>query len=137
MGPRPLLTAVLPELFTVLWAMYLITVVPVFGIGSALDTVANAFLMFCAVFMVAALSYNHFVGRIAHGSEKIKYPLLAGLAGAWFFMDSLLITILALCTFDVGVWGTREANTVKSNYKWISFVSDFYLDKINKASTGK
>lgn len=137
MGPRPLLTAVLPELFTVLWAMYLITVIPVFGIGSALDTVSNAFLTFCTVFMLAALSYNHFVGRIAHGSEKIKYPLLAGLAGAWFFMDSLLITILALCTFDVGVWGTRESNTGKINYKWKNFVADFYIDKINKASTGK
>jgi len=113
MGPRPLLTAVLPELFAVMWALFLVTSIPSFGIGRALDAVGTAFLMFSSVFMATAVSYNHFIKHIAHGSDPIRYPLLAGLAGAWFLMDSLLITLLALCTFDVGVWGTREISAVK------------------------
>lgn len=109
LGPRALLTALLPELFTVLWALFILTAVPVFGVAQAIESVATAFLLFCSVFMVAALAYNHYIKDIAKGSEKITYPLLAGMAGAWFIMDSLLVTLLALCTFDVGAWGTRES----------------------------
>lgn len=108
LGASALLTALLPELFTVLWALFLITAVPLFGIGQTIASVATAFLSFCTVFMVAALAYNHYSRDIAKGSEPIKNPLWAGMLGAWFFMDSLLVTILALCTFDVGAWGTRE-----------------------------
>lgn len=109
MGLRALFSAILPEMFTVIWAMYLLTAIPMMGIAQAVNAVAVAFVTFCSAFIVAALAYNHFVKRIAVGSEKVNNPLLAGMAGAWFFMDSILVTLLALCTFDVGAWGTREA----------------------------
>ncbi|CAB5514714.1 glycosyltransferase [Achromobacter xylosoxidans] len=108
MGVRALFSAILPELFTVIWAMYLLTAIPVMGIGVAVDAVLTAFVTFCSAFMIAALAYNHCIKTIAVGSEPIRNPLAAGLAGAWFFMDSIIVTTLALCTFDVGSWGTRE-----------------------------
>lgn len=105
---RALLSAVLPEMAAVLWSLFLLTIIPVMGIGHAIETVALAFLTFSSAFIVAALAYNRLIRHVAAGSEPIRTPLLAGLAGAWFFMDSLLITLMALLTFDVGVWGTRE-----------------------------
>lgn len=109
LGPRVVMTAVLPEIAAVLWSLFLLTVIPALGLGHAIETVSLAFVTFSSVFIVAALAYNHFTKTLAVGSEKIRNPLLAGLAGAWFFMDSLLLTLLALFTFDVGVWGTRDA----------------------------
>lgn len=108
-GPVALLSALLPEMFTVIWAFFVLTCVPLFGLATALETVLTAFVMFCSVFMVAAIGYNLTVDKLAKGSEHIKYPVLAGAAGAWFFMDSLVITLIALFTFDVGSWGTRES----------------------------
>ncbi|WP_434715639.1 glycosyltransferase [Paraburkholderia sp. A3RO-2L] len=114
-GARALLTALIPELFTVLWAFFLLTVVPVVGIGVMIDAVAKSFVMFSSVFVIMALVYNFCIRHIAVGSEKIRYPILAGLVSAWFLMDSLLVATLALCTFDVGSWGTREVAKSKTN----------------------
>ncbi len=108
MGVTPLFTALIPELFTVLWALYLFTAVPLMGVGEAIRCVVLALLTFCSMFIVWALAYNRCIREIAVGSEPIINPLKAGLAGAWFFMDSMLITLLALLTFDVGSWGTRD-----------------------------
>lgn len=109
LGTKALLSAILPEMFTVMWAMYLLTALPIMGVAQAVNTVAVAFITFCSAFVVAALAYNHYVKSIAVGSQRVNNPVFAALAGAWFFMDSLLVTLLALCTFDVGAWGTREA----------------------------
>lgn len=108
-GPLPLMAALLPETFTILWALFILTAMPIFGVAAGIETVVSAFVLFCSVFMLAAIGYNATVDKLAPGSQKIKYPVLAGTAGAWFFMDSLLITLVALLTFDVGSWGTREA----------------------------
>ncbi len=111
LGPKVVLTAILPEIFTVIWSMFILVAIPAFGVGYMLNTVVMAFLLFCSVFMVAALGYNHYIKKLAPGTKEIRYPILAGMAGAWFFMDSLVVTLLALCTFDVGEWGTREVST--------------------------
>lgn len=108
LGFGSLLSALIPELFASLWAMYLLLAIPMMGVGETLYVIATAMVTFTAVFMLAAIAYNVCIKRIAVGSEPVKYPVLAGLSGAWFFMDSLLITMLALFTFDVGVWGTRD-----------------------------
>lgn len=108
-GALPLISALLPETFTVIWAFFILSCVPIFGIPAAIETVVSAFVLFCSVFMVAAIGYNLSVDKVAKGSQHIRYPILAGTAGAWFFMDSLLITLIALLTFDVGSWGTRES----------------------------
>jgi len=63
---------------------------------------------FSAVFLVSALAYNSTCKKTASGNIKVENPLLAIAAGAWFFIDALLVTLLAIFTFDVGIWGTRE-----------------------------
>jgi len=115
MGLPALLTALVPETFTVLWSLFILSTVPVFGVAAAVGTVVTAFLTFCAVFVVAALGYNLSIDRLAPGSIRIRYPVVAAGAGAWFFMDSLLITLIALSTFDVGAWGTREGTPKKQS----------------------
>lgn len=107
-GISALLTGLIPETFTVLWSLFVLSTVPMFGVTAAIGTVITAFLTFCSIFIIAALGYNLSIDRLAKGSVRIKHPFVAGAAGAWFFMDSLLITLLALFTFDVGAWGTRE-----------------------------
>lgn len=108
MGVAALFTALIPEMFTVLWALYLLTAIPSMGVGEAVKSVVLAILTFCSVFVILALAYNFSIRNIAVGSEPIKNPLKAALAGAWFFIDSMLITLLALFTFDIGSWGTRD-----------------------------
>lgn len=112
-GLRALLAALIPETFTCLWSFFLLSTVLVFGLGEALEFAVVAFLTFFSVFVVAALAYNAAVDRIARGSPKIRNPLVAGTAAVWFLTDSLLITLLALFTFDVGAWGTRENTATK------------------------
>lgn len=110
-GMLPLLTALVPETFTAVWAFLLMADIVSTGIAEATRTLLAAMMTFSGLFVVAALVYNLTCDRLAPGSVKIKTPVLAVVAGAWFFVDALLITLVALLTFDVGVWGTREKAT--------------------------
>jgi N-acetylglucosaminyltransferase len=114
LGIRAVAAAMLPEIFTIMWSLYILTAIPAYGVGFMLNAVLTAFITFSPVFIVAALLHNIFVEKLVPGSQKIASPLLAGLAGAWFFMDSLVITVLALFTFDVGEWGTRTGSASAS-----------------------
>lgn len=40
-------------------------------------------------------------------NARIYENVVIGALGMWFIADSFLITLVALCTFDVGDWGTR------------------------------
>ncbi|WP_198969027.1 glycosyltransferase [Xylophilus sp. ASV27] len=107
-GMLPLMAALVPETFTAVWSFLLIASVLSAGIAQAASTLIAAILTFAGVFVAAALLYNITCHRLAPGSTRIRTPVLAAVAGAWFFVDALLITLVALFTFDVGTWGTRE-----------------------------
>lgn len=108
MGFGPLLAALIPETFTVLWMLLILSTILTNNLAVLLSTVVPSVVAFSALFSGAALVYNMTCDKLAKGSVHITHPILAGVAGAWFFMDSIVITLLALFTFDVGVWGTRE-----------------------------
>ena len=110
-GTKALISAIIPEMFSIIWATYLLVTIPTMEFGHLMSTLAVAFTTFCSFFIIAALAYNHYIKTIAVGSPPVKYPIKAAAAGAWFFMDSVLVTLLAMCTFDVGSWGTREKVT--------------------------
>ncbi|RYH61837.1 MAG: glycosyltransferase [Alcaligenaceae bacterium] len=107
-GMLPLLTALVPETFTALWSFLLIATVMASGIAQAATALITAILTFSGLFVASALLYNLTCDRLAPGSTHIRTPVLAAVSGAWFFIDALLVTLLALFTFDVGAWGTRE-----------------------------
>src|SRR5690606_35838979 len=117
MGVRATLIGVLPSFLLMLWAFCVLSSVAAFGVGAAIQTAVVSLLMFCVIPMIVALTYNRNIDKIVPGSDRIRYPVLAGLSGVWFMMDSLLITILALCTFDIGTWGTRETVKETENSK--------------------
>lgn len=107
-GLLPLLAALVPETFTALWSFLLIATVLANGISQAATALITAILAFSGLFVAAALLYNLTCERLAPGSIRIRTPVWAAVSGAWFFIDALLVTLLALFTFDVGAWGTRE-----------------------------
>lgn len=104
-----LMTVLIPEVLIMLWSLFLLTLIPTVGLGHSLLSIGAAFFLMAAMFTVNALGYNHFVPKIAPGTEKIRHPVLVALAGAWFLMDSIIITPIALLTFNIGAWGNREA----------------------------
>ncbi|QNP47895.1 glycosyltransferase [Diaphorobacter aerolatus] len=77
MGVRAAAVAIIPELLIIIWALYLITAIPMAGLGHTLDVLAISFLMFCSFFVVTALVYNRSIQTIATGSVPIKYPIKA------------------------------------------------------------
>lgn len=104
-----LMTVLIPEVIIMLWSMFLLTLIPTVGLGHSLLSIGMAFFMMAAMFTFNALGYNYFMPRLAPGTQKIQQPVLVALAGAWFLMDSLIITPIALLTFNIGAWGNREA----------------------------
>ena len=107
-GMKPLMAALIPESFTALWAALIIASCLRGGFAEMLLFTIHAVFLFSGFFLSMAVGYNVYCKKVAAGNILIKYPVLSVLSGAWFFMDSIVITILALFTFDVGVWGTRE-----------------------------
>jgi|GEM_PF-1476061 len=97
------------ELFVIFWAFYLISLIPLQGIGVAITTAGQSSILYAVIFIFSAFMYNNLIKKIAVGSESIRNPLLTAAAGIWFYMDFMVITLLALMTLDVGAWGTREA----------------------------
>jgi len=110
-GVWPTLAALVPETFTAMWTFLIFSAFLTGGFPEGVVTVAKAMLLFSSVFLGTALVYNATCKKAASGNILIKNILLACPAGAWFFMDSIIITLLALFTFDVGIWGTREKVT--------------------------
>lgn len=107
-GLLPLMAALIPETFTAIWAFLLIAQFLSSGIAAVISSVVVAVASFMSIFMAAGILYNTTSKYLAPGSTCIRTPLWAGLSGLWFFIDALLITLVALFTFDVGAWGTRE-----------------------------
>src|SRR5690606_41574668 len=54
----------------------------------SIQTAVVSLLMFCVIPMIVALTYNRNIDKIVPGSDRIRYPVLAGLSGVWFMMDS-------------------------------------------------
>src|SRR5690606_21147811 len=90
MGVRATLIGVLPSFLLMLWAFCVLSSVAAFGVGAAIQTAVVSLLMFCVIPMIVALTYNRNIDKIVPGSDRIRYPVLAGLSGVWFMMDSLL-----------------------------------------------
>ncbi len=107
-GMLPLMAALVPETFTMLWTFLMIATVLSNGVIDAASTLIVAILSFSGLFVAAAVLYNVTCTRLAPGSTRIRFPVLAAASGIWFFVDALVITLVALFTFDVGAWGTRD-----------------------------
>ena len=68
--------------------------------------------LYFGMWILFGVLYNLYVK--VHNPEQRINPLLVGALGMWFIADSFLITLVALCTFDVGEWGTRGVASVGS-----------------------
>ncbi|WP_311223699.1 MULTISPECIES: glycosyltransferase family 2 protein [unclassified Acidovorax] len=114
-GLLPLMAALVPETFTVLWTFLVIATVLSNGLVQAASTLIVAVLSFSSLFVAAAVLYNATCHSLAPGSTRIRLPVLAAVSGIWFFVDAMVITLVALFTFDVGAWGTREKAAVSTD----------------------
>jgi len=68
--------------------------------------------LYFGLWVCGGLIFNFYVHW--HNPEQKVNPLAVGLLGMWFIADSFLITLVALCTFDVGEWGTRGTAAVNA-----------------------
>jgi len=121
---KTVLFLVLPEIFVVFWAFYLLSLYPLLGVGVLISAVGQSMLIYGAIFVFIAFMYNRLIKTIAIGSEPIKNPLMTAVAGAWFYMDYMIITLVALLTLDVGAWGTREVKTDTSDDKTSTLLTE-------------
>jgi hyaluronan synthase len=100
--PVTVVNLLIPGTLQVLWPfMY------IYGMASgwlAQNLLLDLQLYF-GMYVCAGVIFNLYAQR--HNPEQKVSPLAVGLLGVWFIVDSFLITLLALCTFDVGEWGTR------------------------------
>jgi len=81
--------------------------------------------LYFGVWVVIGLLYNLYARW--HNPEQQVNPLLVGALGMWFIADSFVITLVALCTFDVGEWGAPGTSAKKGDEgrsDAIAYVSD-------------
>lgn len=100
--PLTMLNMMIPGTLTVLWpAMYIYAMAS----GWVQENLFMAMQSYFGVYVVIGILFNLYARK--HNPEQQVSPLIVGMLGLWFVVDSFFTTILALCTFDVGEWGTR------------------------------
>lgn len=102
--PITVVNYLIPGALTLLWPfMYL------YAMSSnwiAEDLIRDLPIYFGTYVLIGTI-FNIYV-HFNNPEQKIN-PFAVGVLGIWFIVDSLFTTTLALCTFDVGDWGTRGA----------------------------
>lgn len=103
--PLTMLNMLIPGTLTVLWpAMYLYALAS----GWIAQSLFLSLPFYFMTYMCIGLLFNFYTRR--HNPEQKVSPLLVGSLGLWFIVDSFFTTLAALCTFDVGEWGTRGSS---------------------------
>lgn len=102
MSPVTIINYIFPGALTVCWPfMYIYA-----GMTAWTTTHLLAMLpVYVGIYFLIGLAFNMYVSY--HNPEQKISPFTVSVLGAWFIVDSFFTTLLALCTFDVGNWGTR------------------------------
>lgn len=100
--PLTIANMLIPGTLTVLWpAMYIYAMCSGWVAENLFLTLPFYFVTYIGI----GVLFNLYARR--HNPEQKVSPLLVGSLGLWFIVDSFFTTLVALCTFDVGEWGTR------------------------------
>lgn len=102
MHPLTILNQLLPGTLQVLWPFMC-----VYGIASGwlVEHLLPDLQLHFWLWIIIGLLFNVYVNK--HNPEQKINPFKLGALCIWFMVDKVLITIVAMCTFDVGDWGTR------------------------------
>ena len=107
--PLSIVLLVVPSILSVLWPwMVLYAFMSTYTISSMMA----ALQLYLAIYVVAGVGFWLYAQR--NNPEQLISPIVASMIGVWLIMDSFFITLLAICTFDVGEWGTRGTSTQKA-----------------------
>jgi len=100
--PIVLVNMLISGLLVILWPWMDIYVM---AAGWQIEEFFLKILLYISIYICVGLIFNFYVHR--HNPEQKVSVLVVGAIGLWFIANTFLITLLALCTFDVGDWGTR------------------------------
>ncbi|MDR0479347.1 MAG: glycosyltransferase family 2 protein [Burkholderiaceae bacterium] len=107
--PLTIINLMIPGALTVMWpAMYIYAI----SSGWVAEQLFLTMPFYFLIYICVGLLFNLYAHR--HNPEQKISPLLVGSLGLWFIVDSFFTTLVALCTFDVGDWGTRGAAAPKA-----------------------
>ncbi|MFM0321090.1 glycosyltransferase family 2 protein [Caballeronia glebae] len=106
--PLTMVNMLIPGTLTVLWpAMYIYAM----SSGWVAQHLFLDMPIYFGVYVLVGVIFNFYTRR--HNPEQAVNPLMVGMLGLWFIVDSFFTTLVALCTFDVGDWGTRGTSEKK------------------------
>jgi hyaluronan synthase len=107
--PLTVVNILMPGTLTVLWpAMYIYALAS----GWAAQHLFLDTQVYFGAYVVFGICFNMYI-RNRNPEQRIN-PLIVGSLGLWFIVDSFFTTLVALCTFDVGEWGTRGTSEKKA-----------------------
>jgi hyaluronan synthase len=107
--PLTIVNLTLPGALTILWpSMYIYAIINNWTTQYLLMDLQIYF----GVYMLMGLIFNAYVHY--HNPEQKINPMAVASLGVWFIVDSFFTTLTALCTFDVGEWGTRGTSEKKA-----------------------
>jgi hyaluronan synthase len=107
--PLTIVNVVVPGALTILWPfMYLYSIMN----GWTTEHLLLDLQLYFGIYMIVGLLFNWYAHH--NNPEQKINPLAVASLGVWFIVDSFFTTMLALCTFDVGEWGTRGTSTAKA-----------------------
>ena len=101
--PLTIINMIIPGMLTLLWPFMYIYALSSNWITLHLLTDLQVYL---GLYMVVGILFNWYAHH-NNPEQKIR-PLVVASLGVWFIVDSFFTTLLAICTFDVGEWGTRQ-----------------------------
>ena len=108
MHPLTMVNMLIPGTLTLLWpSMYIYAL----SSGWVAEHLFLEMPLYFAAYVVIGVLFNVYAHR--HNPEQKVSPLMVGSLGMWFIVDSFFTTLVALCTFDVGEWGTRGTSEKK------------------------
>jgi len=100
--PLTLINMLIPGALTLMWPVMHAYTLSTGWLGQELFVATQLHIS-----MTVTAGVIFFLYASMHNPEQRVSPFGVALLGFWFMVDSFFITILALCTFDVGEWGTR------------------------------
>jgi cellulose synthase/poly-beta-1,6-N-acetylglucosamine synthase-like glycosyltransferase len=107
--PLTIVNMTVPGALTLLWPfMYLYAIMN----GWTTEHLLMDLQLYFGIYMIVGLLFNWYAHH--NNPEQKINPLAVAVLGVWFIVDSFFTTLLALCTFDVGEWGTRGTSTQKA-----------------------
>jgi cellulose synthase/poly-beta-1,6-N-acetylglucosamine synthase-like glycosyltransferase len=100
--PLTMVNLMIPATLTLLWPS-----MDIYAVSTdwAQTNFTSSMLLYFCIYIFFGVIFNFYSRR--DNPEQSINPLMVGALGLWLIVDSFFITILALCTFDVGEWGTR------------------------------